>query len=105
MWTTSFDVDMIGGDKELAIWCETEDNAKLLLEILSEYGCTWAGRAPAHSKTNWGTYKQETVYFVDKYKRLTYCNRDFVGMNWDRKYDTCHFANISVATVEVEDLL
>ena len=105
-WDTPFATDMIGGPNELAVWCESGDDAKEFLGYLLDNGCRWASSATDRS-INWDSYREETVYFIHTKRTITFGDRDYVyRYSESENYFTCKYCGlVAPAIIDVEDLL
>ena len=62
---------------EKIYWCPREEDARALMGELHNLGyrCNSGDKLTANS--NWNSYREETCYFLDKDKTVTYTCRDY----------------------------
>lgn len=56
---------MVDFTKDFQIQARSQEEANVIMEALHEFGCRWNGGealSPEHS--NWGIYKEDTIYNV-----------------------------------------
>ena len=70
-------------DETLAIHCNTEERANILLKAFDKMGKTWTGGDSYLDKNLWGGYKEETCYENDG----TYCGKEFYLDNGYKVYE------------------
>lgn len=68
--------------------CDTEEKAKIFLEFLDSLGLTWQSGDSYLSKTNWGAYRSDTVYYFNRglFTKLEKARGDvlnFDDFDWD----------------------
>lgn len=105
MWETLFDPSMLGGPKEVAIWCPEESDALLLCELLADHGAIWNGGESLRNNPYY-SYGGEMAYYVQPDLRVLRGDRGCVRHEkW--RYICCKFdgslCNVSIP--EVEDLI
>lgn len=107
MWETLFDVNLLDGQNEAAIWCPTEESAETLLRLLEDIGYRWRfGSLLPHEDLEWEKYGEDTIYFADQYFRLAYGSKQLTETQW-RGHCFCRFDNdlYNMSPIGVEDLL
>ena len=68
-------------EEELAIHCDTEEQAKKLLKAFDKMGKKWIDETSYLEYTEYGLYENETVYFNDRtYFKRGYCKHYKVPM-------------------------
>ena len=68
--------DLMG--EKIAIHCETEEQSKVLMEILKTHGC----RTLPFSF--WSIYKEKTCYNLSRYKNTEYSDKEFyIDERWE----------------------
>ena len=67
-------IEFWNSEKELAIHCNTEEQAKKLLKAFDKMGKKWNGGDSYLKETEYEQFKNETVYFNDRtYFIRAYC--------------------------------
>ncbi len=73
-WSRAFDVSLVGV-KDMLVLVETANDATVLLDILSDCGCTWPNDVSLHAHSNWERYAEDTVYHVHADRIVRYGSR------------------------------
>lgn len=58
--------DFFKGDKKLAIHCDTEEKANVLLKYFDKMGKKWCNGVSYLRRNNWETHEEETCYSNDR---------------------------------------
>lgn len=105
MWETLFDPSMLGGPKEIAIWCPEESDALLLCELLAGHGAIWNGGESLRNNPHYG-YAGEMTYYVQPDLRVLRGGRDCI-IDEESRYICCTFDSSlwNASFPEVEDLI
>ena len=73
MWSNRFDESFLFSGEPLMIWCESEEDAASLFEILDRNGFMWNnGDILSPDDTSWFVYGRNTCYVVATNRRVTY---------------------------------
>lgn len=62
---------------EKVYWCPREEDARLLMKELHDLGYKWNGGSKLTAHSNWNDFKEETCYFLDINKTVTYASRNY----------------------------
>lgn len=65
--------DFFESDKKLAIHCDTEEKANILLKVFDKLGKKWCSGVSYLEDNNWETSKEETCYS----NKGAYCTKEF----------------------------
>ena len=88
MWETPFEPAMLGGS-DIVIHCPYKSDVQALMELLAEHGVKWCtGENPAKSSNCWGSNKENTVYYIEDGKTMTYGDKSIATSD---SYIKCTF--------------
>lgn len=87
MWEVAFEPSMIGSP--IVIHCPDGSNVQDLMAILKENGVKWCtGELPQMGTDCWGVEKENTVYYIEERKVMTYGDK---RISCNDSYTRCTF--------------
>lgn len=90
----------------MAIHCKTESEAKELLGYLHENGYQWRMGDSLAVITEWEEYREETCYFIEDDKRITYDSVAFCkSKNFSEIYKYIRYTDLILPELTTEEVL
>lgn len=98
MWDTPFDPSILDGIG-VVVHCPEESFVNELMDTLAKNGVKWCdGTTPTVENSCWNMEKKNTVYYIDRYKRMTWGD---INCLTEYGYMKCTFYGVESADFDV----